>query len=338
MDSMVKMQKFLYVVNTGLAVFVLLLLGLFAYFKATLMIYISIPIIAAHIFFYYLIRKRSLHIFVWCLYAVILVNMLSATLCLGYNCGFHLYCMSLLPVAFYIDYMAHKFQTKPVNAVVMSVAIVCVYLISTVYIIGRRPLYEIGITAARLCLLLNALCVFGFLIGYTRLLQNLINDSESKLSDMAHTDQLTGLFNRHYTISRLDERLQDTAAEYWLAILDIDGFKTINDTYGHNCGDYVLIHLAQIMRRVCSDCIISRWGGEEFVITADGKDLDPMVLETLRQAVEQERFSYQDRDVVVTVTIGTAYYRAGQSLDHWIQQADEKLYQGKNSGKNQVVY
>ena len=338
MDNLGQMQKFLHIVNTGFIAFVLLLMGVFAHFDVILMVYVSIPIVATHIFLYYLIHKRLLHIFVWCLYAVIMVNMLAATFCLGYNSGFHLYCLSLVPVAFYIDYMANKFQTKTVNAMGLSIVIICVYLLSTGYIVGHEPLYTITATAVRICLCLNALCVFGFLIGYTRLLQKMIRDSETKLSDMAHTDRLTGLSNRHYMISYLEERLRNTAAEQWIAMLDIDGFKYINDTYGHNGGDYVLIHLSEVMGHICKECSLSRWGGEEFVITADRKLQAPSILEQLRQAVEQEPFSYHGRNIAVTVTIGAACYQAGQSLDQWIQTADDKLYQGKNNGKNRVIY
>ena len=121
-------------------------------------------------------------------------------------------------------------------------------------------------------------------------------------------------------------------------MVDIDDFKNFNDNYGHACGDYVLMELSRIMKEVCSQCVISRWGGEEFLITTNGATQDPAILEHLRQRVADTSFHFQEKTFTVTVTIGMSYFPEEQSLDSWIQSADRKLYEGKNKGKNRVVY
>ena len=160
--------------------------------------------------------------------------------------------------------------------------------------------------------------------------------SEEKLKEMSYADRLTGLYNRHFMMEELSDLSRCNTGDA-LAMIDIDNFKKINDVYGHNAGDYVLKKLADIMRVSCHDQIVSRWGGEEFLILL--KDMTDVYehLETLRKAVESSEFVYEDRKIDVTITIGYAMKKDTASLDEWIRKADEKLYYGKNNGKNVVI-
>ena len=339
-DSDEKMQllkKLALFTNAGLMGFVAMMVFVFAHYGVTYMVYHSIPTLAMYIFFFYLINRR-MDIYVWLVYTVIIVYMIAATLCLGYNYGFHLYCLSLIPLTFYFDYIAYKLDTRRVYAMQMSMVMVVVYLVSSTYAIMKGPVYQIDGTMAYICLNVNAISVFIFLIGFTSMLYKLIVSSETQLSNMANTDPLTGLFNRHYMMGHLTGQFEDTTPEHWVAMVDIDDFKSINDTYGHACGDHVLVEVGKIMRELCDGCVTARWGGEEFLISGKTPRQELVVPEALTQAVASRPFSFHGNDVTVTVTVGTAYYEMGQSLDSWIQSADKKLYSGKNAGKNQVVY
>ena len=154
------------------------------------------------------------------------------------------------------------------------------------------------------------------------------------------------MVNRHYLVDQLDAiNAERKMANYWIAILDIDDFKKINDRYGHLCGDFVLRSLAEIIKKNCGDRTVCRWGGEEFVIVGDdsGKDergrrLESVLLDNIRRDVAIKDFLYDESTTVnMTVTIGTARYREGQTVDEWINMADARLYRGKKSGKNKVV-
>ena len=333
------MKKLITAVNTFLMSFVFLLMFFFARHGVTYMFYHSIPSAATYILFYYLIRKDKLALYVWLLYATITIYMVAATICLGYNAGFHLYCLSLVSVTFYIDYLAHIMGTQKVHAPIMSLILVIVYLVSTGYSINHGPVYEVDSSIISRCMYINAIGVFCFLVGYSSSIHRMILQSEDKLSNLAHIDQLTGLYNRRYMMEHLEKLSEIVTPEHWIAMVDIDDFKRINDVYGHNCGDYVLSELCRTMRDVCDGCILARWGGEEFLISSpsDGKTVDIAILEKLRYAVQLKYFSYQHKEVPVTITIGAAYYQEGQSLDNWIQSADKNLYVGKNGGKNRVV-
>ena len=333
MRDIIRMTR---IINTALMVYVISMIGFYKHYGVTYMVYHSIPTLVVYVLLYFVIHKDRIHIYVSGVYAVITVYMMAATICLGYTYGFHLYCMSLIPLSFYMEYFAHKLNTKKASAMLTSLILIVAYVICTVYSVVKGPVYEINSKIASLIMVLNAACVFCFLIVYSSMMHNMVLDSDNKLSAMAHTDQLTGLFNRHYMVSHLSAR-QEAMESQWVAIADIDNFKAINDKYGHNGGDYILIELAKIMQEVCKGCTVSRWGGEEFLIATDGSAQEINVLEKLRRTVEDTKFTYCDRNIDVTITVGVSYYQAGQSLDSWIQDADNKLYEGKNSGKNRVV-
>ena len=158
--------------------------------------------------------------------------------------------------------------------------------------------------------------------------------SEEKLEQMALIDNLTGLYNRHYLLAFLDHIETNAPEERWLAILDIDDFKKVNDTYGHNCGDMILHQVADIVKLTCRNCIVCRWGGEEFIILSNKRECSPDVLETLRQTIAEEEFKFENESIHITVTIGVAQFDGEPTNDGWISKADERLYHGKKNGKN----
>ena len=338
MVQMESIKKLTRIINTALLAFVFFMTFAFAYYGVTYMVYHSIPTIIAYILMYRLIRKDKLDIYVWIIYIVITAYMIAATICMGYSAGYHFYCASLIPLSFYMEYLARVLHTRKANALVMSILLVVVYLICTSYALINGPVYQVDPVFTFRCMVGNALGVFGFLIGYTSLVNRMVRSSEERLSDMALKDQLTGLFNRYYIMTYMDDLHQQMPPDQWVAMVDIDGFKNINDTYGHHGGDYVLTELARIMRQVCADCVIARWGGEEFLIVTNSTAQDPAMLDTLCRTVHETPFVFDGRTIPVSITIGVGRYEEGQSIDHWIQSADHKLYAGKNNGKNQVVY
>jgi diguanylate cyclase (GGDEF)-like protein len=165
--------------------------------------------------------------------------------------------------------------------------------------------------------------------------------SESVLANLVVRDRLTGLHNRYYMSEYLNGVMSgDTARSFWVAMMDIDNFKRVNDTYGHNCGDYVLKSVAEIIQSNCQGTEFCRWGGEEFLVVGRAEESCACArerLDSLRKRVEEYPFCYDDQPLHITITIGMARYESGKSVKEWINHADQKLYQGKCSGKNRVV-
>lgn len=334
-----RIRRFTYIINSVILFLVIALAGFFFLCKASILIWFSIPTLLVYILGYVLISKDRLDIYVRLVYFWITFYMCLCTFCLGYKIGFHLYCFSMIPIIFYTEYMADKLGRTKVNAFVASSIIAICYLLSTGYTAFKGPIYPVDNSIAGAFWTFNSVIVIAFLVFYSRLMLSLIGDYENKLKDAALIDKLTGLYNRHYMMEKLEKTVYDSGPKF-VTMIDIDDFKKINDRYGHNAGDYILINVARIMREVCKDCDISRWGGEEFLIYSSGnlraKGL-PM-FETLRQRVESEDFVFGEEHIKVTITSGMAEYTSDSSVDKWVNAADDNLYTGKKTGKNKVVY
>ncbi len=330
-------RKVSVVVNTVILLLVFGLAAFFAIIKVPFLVAFSVPTACIYLVGYVLIHKDKLDIYVWMIYCWLTLYMGVTTLCLGYGYGFHLYCFSMIPIMFVTEYIAYKLERRSMRALPVSIVIAVFYILCTGYVSYFGPVYERDQKYAALFWIFNALTVFGFLIYYTYYIVQAVIVSEGKLKEAAFIDKLTGLYNRHYMFDRLVALTNENSGNV-LAMTDIDNFKHVNDTYGHNAGDMVLHAVSERMRTVCTDCVIARWGGEEFLIVSKlPAEKACAMLEELRQCVESSPVSCEGTDISVTLTIGAAEHADGQDADEWVKVADSRLYYGKNHGKNQVV-
>lgn len=192
------------------------------------------------------------------------------------------------------------------------------------------------------CFWMSAAFSFGLLGAY--LLEQSNREvflHQEELNQLAITDKLTGLYNR----AKLDEILQneiDRSQRYshpfGLVILDLDYFKNINDTYGHQVGDEALIEIATLItEHLRSTDKAIRWGGEEFILIYLDTDRDKVLrlAETLRQKIENHVLKTVGRK---TASFGVTLYRDGDTIDSIIQRADRALYSAKNGGRNRIEF
>jgi len=334
--NLLKAKKMTYVVNTVILLLVFGLMSFFYLLDATFLVYFSIPTILVYLVGYWLIGKELLHVYVWMVYLWLTLYMGVTTIFLGYGYGFHLYCFSMIPVMYVTEYMAYKLERRSLRALHVSFGIGVFYLICTGYVAYFGPIYERDQKLAAFFWMFNAVIVFGFLIFYTNYLIKMIISSEEKLREMAQVDRLTQLYNRHYVTGRLDGS-QVGGTDGFIAMADIDDFKKINDRYGHFAGDEVLKHVSDVMKTVCKNCDVARWGGEEFLVYAEKGD-GVELMESVRRKIGEKPVAWEKEEIPVTVTIGVSKRVEGQSVDEWIQEADKKLYYGKNNGKNVVIH
>ncbi|MBR0485617.1 MAG: GGDEF domain-containing protein [Oscillospiraceae bacterium] len=156
-------------------------------------------------------------------------------------------------------------------------------------------------------------------------------------------DTLTHLLNRRSMDDYLQKAYQEAnhgGTDFCLLMMDIDDFKKVNDTYGHDCGDEVLRYVANtVSAGVRKDDSVFRWGGEEIlVLMRSEKTQASLSAERIRRKIEQDTVSYRGKEnVSVTITIGISSYRNGITIQQMMDEADQNLYYGKKHGKNQVV-
>lgn len=164
-----------------------------------------------------------------------------------------------------------------------------------------------------------------------------------KLEHTAMTDELTSLPNRRFIDWQFEiehARAQRYNRLYTVLIVDIDHFKRVNDTYGHDVGDEVLIELASRMTAaIRTEDKLGRWGGEEFVVLLpDTGETDAWtVAEKLRQQVASKRFSTTAGDLELTISVGIAEFANEQEPAPLVKRADQALYQAKYQGRNRCV-
>ncbi len=165
----------------------------------------------------------------------------------------------------------------------------------------------------------------------------------SDLERLARHDGLTGLYNRRTLDEIVEQEIQRsirTRRGFAVSIADIDNFKSVNDTYGHDAGDYVLKTISHILLEgIRTTDAVGRWGGEEFLLifTETSCEGAEIVLERVRSAVEQYRFEYAGQVLQITMTFGFSYHVSQFTAEEILLEADKALYEGKHHGKNRVV-
>jgi diguanylate cyclase (GGDEF)-like protein/PAS domain S-box-containing protein len=162
---------------------------------------------------------------------------------------------------------------------------------------------------------------------------------EAELRNLAVTDTLTGVWNRRQGTELLaaDLSARRPGQALSLLMLDIDHFKAINDTFGHQAGDHVLIEIASRLRRsLRGNDMVARWGGEEFIVLLRDCALPDArrLAEDIRAAIAEVPFGVLGS---LTVSIGAAEIRANEDLTSWLGRADQALYRAKRAGRNEVV-
>ncbi len=177
---------------------------------------------------------------------------------------------------------------------------------------------------------------------FCRVMQNVrVLDMVERLTDMATKDALTGIHNRRFFFEA-GETLFASAKRDQVALtaamIDVDFFKKVNDTYGHDGGDAVLKRVAALLRSLCRQTdVVARFGGEEFAILAVNMDdgaVHPF-FDKLRSALESEEIVHAGRRIPVTASFGVCH-GVGTSLETMLKTADEMLYRAKQNGRNRV--
>jgi len=165
------------------------------------------------------------------------------------------------------------------------------------------------------------------------------------IMNYANRDYLTGLYNRRYfykSINEYLEEIQESGEKFAVAMIDIDHFKNINDNYGHDIGDKVIITLSDILRSSTSPRdIVSRFGGEEFCIVL--KNINRYSAKEILERIHSEVANYNlaiDHNHIInfTISIGAVLYQDGETLDDAINEADMLLYKAKNEGRNKLIF
>ncbi|MBR4948984.1 MAG: GGDEF domain-containing protein [Clostridiales bacterium] len=271
-----------------------------------------------------------------------------STYYIGIRCGTYFFMFSIVPIMIYFG--SKMFQGKRrMSLVIMLLLNFAVFVVTYVVFFGIQPVYDVSPVITLILVIFSAFAMIFSVIFYNTIYiystENMVINLEEKnkqLSADAHEDALTSLLNRRGFLPLVKTLMEgDTYTRFCVAFCDLDDFKRVNDSYGHDAGDEVLKHAATMIRQELPGCDVCRWGGEEFVILLKDTDLVSAKgrVERLRKTVESNPTSFFGKQIFVTLTIGLEEYRENYTEpEAVIRKADERMYYGKQHGKNIVIF
>lgn len=271
------------------------------------------------------------------------IHILFAICSFGWEVCFQNWIFALIAAAFLPAFAPDKTKKSYIQSGIFAFIIVLSYFLFAELI----NTYDLGITIKLNSTLHNILFFFNNMVSFSATILFAVTYTKNKetkefeLIRKANFDELTGIYNRH-GIDTIENALLENNKTYSIAILDIDFFKKVNDTYGHKSGDIVLRNIGRILESYTNNNItVSRWGGEEFLIIGNSqiKYSDFVdVLEKIRLEVSNYKFIVRNKKKIdVTVSIGSKYIKDKKGIEESVAKADINLYKAKNSGRNKVI-
>ncbi len=348
-DKVEGLGKALKITNISLLAVHTVLFFFFFYFKVRFMYFFNIASVLFYIGGIFIVRSRKLFLYTTLALAEVLLHLVFATVCVGWEAGFAMYTMPIVFIAFYMRYIFNDNRFLGKLPEVASFLSAGTFLSLKLYTIFQTPKYTVSPIIMNVMYLANCAVIFGFIIICMYAFTSLIMNRETSLADF---DELTQLYNRHKMRDILDKAYADSkegSLSFATAIVDIDDFKKVNDTFGHDAGDYVLRTIAEMMKHIGQSAIeqkvtIGRWGGEEFLVVleydeshSDARAKCSDFIQTIIKSVEDYSFIYMENKFNLTMTGGLAFHDQNEPISVTINRADRFLYNGKESGKNKLV-
>lgn len=276
--------------------------------------------------------------------AEILIHSALATICVGLGPNFCMFMLMVITLAFLMP-------NKNVNApfVVLFIAVPLYGFLNFYYSDSRHVPYDLSGTPIEITFYVINIIVGAFVLIYVAIIYTHMNRymecklrvQHEQMRLMATTDPLTGLSNRRAVNHKMSELINSGIKKYVIAIGDIDDFKKVNDTYGHEKGDIVLQEVSAVIgSNIPGNGCAARWGGEEFLIFIPDADIEEgrKCTDNIISLIRQKTFSSDGVSFSVTMTVGVCEGSSDSNIDNIIKIADDRLYRGKHNGKNHTEY
>lgn len=282
-----------------------------------------------------LCRLSAFKVIVLLLWIDLIGQALMASEVLGWQSGFHVYLWLLIPITAFNNSMSSF------KRVLLITVVIVIYLILDYKFSSRPALIEQASLFLMLLRYFNlALCLAGqayFLHVYASYMQEI-----KALTTKTHeTDKLTGLHNREAMQSKIDELFASSFSRQHMSLIiaDIDFFKVINEQYGHDVGDAVLVYVAQVLHdSIRQHDRASRWGGGEFLLLLPGGSSQSaeQIAERVRNKLARSPLQHRGREVNISLTFGIAELLPNEDFNQCLMRADMALRDGKALGKNRI--
>lgn len=284
-------------------------------------------------------------------YLEIICFCIGSELCLGSGYGFYLFAVGMISSLFFLipSFGKKRFVFQIIGMVVILTVEILIRIVNFTI-----PIWIDAIRDDRQFILVINLAISMMLVVQIGILYATENDQiRERLRYNMNHDALTKLYNRRFFEEWAHESKILNKKIYTIAMMDIDDFKKVNDTYGHEAGDVVIGKVAEEILKLTDTCndelskerlkteqvVPVRWGGEEFIVLFPGKDLSQVVpvLNDFKSRISEIVVNHGSSDITVSLTIGVASGEIGSNYEKVISRADDYLYEGKRNGKNCIV-
>ena len=291
----------------------------------------------------FMLRRHQTRGVIRLMYVELLLHMIISVICMGWECGFQEYAFGILPIIMFGDYIEESNRLRR-SSVVRVLSVVLSYLLLSIWTSVHAPLYTFTTEAGtRLFSIINGSATILAVSGYFLVFTHMVLGFERGLIHEASYDSLTGLANRRVLYEHCGKLTQTD--DYCVFMIDVDNFKRINDTYGHDAGDRVLESIGELLTQLkykLDHFLPVRWGGEEFVVVYSdarlGREEKIQQMESLRQQISTLLVPVEKGEICFTATVGAAASGEAKEIDELIALADSRMYYGKEHGKNCLIY
>lgn len=310
---------------------------LFHALGSPILAWVNIFSVAIYIVAYYALKDRKNRIASFLIWSEVMIHAGLGIILIGWESGFHYYLLMFIPA------ICLSTSRRPAVAALIVLFGYSVGLAVLSWFI--EPVQPINAIALQIVHIFNLSVVFIMFSYLSVFYLKTVRRAQKKLHIMATTDPLTALFNRRYITYLADKKIyRNTKANHCIGILliDIDYFKKINDQFGHEVGDSVLVKVADVLKNhLRKQDLIARWGGEEFLVILPDMETGGSELsaEQIRQGfIDFDWFAATGKPVNPTISAGVSELHQSENLNSAIARADAALYKCKENGRNRVEF
>ena len=323
------------------------LLGIMLWANVPPLMYFNILSVVVYLFCILLCRNgHVLPAYVSILLEVSAYSVVS-TYFIGWRSGSYCFLCSIVPIIIYFGCFLFKGSKRWI--VVLSLVLdFMLYVVLYLLFARTAPVYTLAYLPETVLMIFSSFVMVFAVIFYNTIYiyaseveMTSLEKKNEQLEVDIQLDVLTKLLNRRGFLPLVESLMKaGSNSHFCIAFCDIDNFKRINDSYGHDCGDEVLRHITKMIRREMMGCEICRWGGEEIIILMRDYDMTvaKMKLEYVRKHIESNPTIFYNKRIWTTVTIGVEEYKDIYKVpDDIIKVADNRMYYGKQHGKNILI-
>lgn len=314
----------------------LVFLALFTYMGFLTLAYLNITSVIIYLICIHLLKTNNYKTILFLAQFEVIAHTLVATYFLGIRSGFHYYIYLLIVINF-IDH-----QASINRKIIKLMSLIFLYFLINEYFYAQTPLIALNHNELTFFHYFNMSGFFMIGFPIMNFAIRKYTDTKTILYEYATIDPLTRLYNRRHLMGIIEyifNGREDNVAS--IIMIDIDHFKSINDTFGHQCGDIVLQNLAKtIQNELRKSDTPSRWGGEEFLILLPERSLENafVISERIRTKMQEVEIPCPEHKVIrITLTAGVATRQENESFNSMLERADLALYRGKNEGRNRSI-